>query len=214
VSRAPQTPDPTEAGCRLFLISPPRLVATAFAERLEAALSVGGVAGFLLRLEAGEPSSLNDAAARLRAVCAARAVAFLVQAEVERALELAADGVHLVDVRAVAPARAMLGRERLLGVSCGASRHLAMVAGEAGADYIAFGDPGRPPDTEVVELIRWWSELFVLPCLAESYNDAATCGLLARAGADFVGVSRSVWEHPDGAAAGVTAMRRAIAGPW
>ncbi len=208
-----ETPGPSEAGCRLFLISPPRLVAATFAERLDAALASGEVAGFLLRLEASEHGSLAEAAARLRAVCAARAVAFLIQAEVERALELAADGVHVVDAQAVATARAALGPERLLGVSCGASRHSAMVAGEAGADYIAFGDPGRPPDAETIELIRWWSGLFVLPCLAESDNDAGTCGRLARAGADFVGVSRAVWEHPVGAAEGITAMRLAIASP-
>jgi thiamine-phosphate pyrophosphorylase len=212
VSGDSDTRGPGGAGCRLFLISPPRLVAATFADRLDAALAIGEVAGFLLRLEASERSSLNEAAARLRPVCAARAVAFLIQAEVERALELAADGVHLVDVRAAAAARATLGTERLLGVSCGASRHLAMVAGEAGADYIAFADPGRPPDAEIIELIRWWSDLFVLPCLVESDNDAGPCGQLARAGADFVGVSRAVWEHPDGAAEGITAMRLAIAG--
>ena len=213
MSHDSETLGPGEAGCRLFLISPPRLVAATFAERLDAALAPGEVAGFLLRLEGSEHASLAEAAARLRAVCAARAVAFLIQAEVERALELAADGVHLVDARAVAAARATLGPERLLGVSCGASRHLAMVAGEAGADYIAFGDPGRPPDAETIELIRWWSGLFVLPCLAESDNDAGTSGRLARAGADFVGVSRAVWEHPVGVAEGITAMRLAIASP-
>jgi thiamine-phosphate pyrophosphorylase len=87
-----------------------------------------------------------------------------------------------------------------------------MVAGDAGADYIAFGDPGRPPTAEVHELVAWWSELFVLPSLAEGAFDAAGCGRAARAGADFVGVRDAVWQHPDGPAAGVRAIREAIAG--
>jgi thiamine-phosphate pyrophosphorylase len=87
-----------------------------------------------------------------------------------------------------------------------------MVAGDAGADYIAFGDPGRPPTAEVHELVAWWSELFVLPCLAEGAASLADCAALASAGADFIAVSALVWQDARGPAASVAELRRAIAG--
>ena len=152
------------------------------------------------------------AAARLRPLCAAQPVAFLLQNEVELALEIGADGVHLGAPEAVAAARAALGPERILGCSCGSSRHAAMVAGEAGADYIAFGDPERAPTAEIRELIAWWSELFVLPCLAESAAGFADCRALAAAGADLIGVGALVWEDERGPAASIADLRRAIAG--
>jgi thiamine-phosphate pyrophosphorylase len=86
-----------------------------------------------------------------------------------------------------------------------------MVAGDAGADYIAFGDPERPPTVELGELIAWWSELFVLPCLVESAASLTDCRTLARAGADFIGVAAIVWQDPRGPAEGIADLRRAIA---
>ncbi|MGH6916808.1 MAG: thiamine phosphate synthase, partial [Geminicoccaceae bacterium] len=88
--------------------------------------------------------------------------------------------------------------------------HSAMLAGDDGADYIAFGEVGRPPQPPLLELIAWWNELFVLPCLAEGAFDGGSLGAVARA--DFIGVSDEVWRHPDGAAAGVRAVREAIWG--
>jgi thiamine-phosphate pyrophosphorylase len=215
VSRAPEALDPAAAGCQLLLISPPALDPAAFAPELDAALAAGGSAAFLLRLANSEREEIVRAAAQLQPVCGARGVAFLLQDDVDLALELGADGVHLGAAGPVAAARAALGAERILGASCGRSREAAVVAGEAGADYIAFGAPGRPPDAPpdaaVVELVEWWSELFVLPCLIDGDTALADCPALARAGADFIGVSGSVWQHPAGAAAAVADLRRAIA---
>jgi thiamine-phosphate pyrophosphorylase len=87
-----------------------------------------------------------------------------------------------------------------------------MLAGEDGADYIAFGEIGRPPQMPLLELIAWWSELFVLPCLAEGAFDAGNVAAVARAGADFIGVGDAVWRHPDGAAAGMRMVRQAMTG--
>jgi thiamine-phosphate pyrophosphorylase len=210
VSAAGQTLDTSEAGCQLLLISPQRLDPDPFARQLADALSQGGVAGFLLRLEP-DATSLRTACAALLPVCAEHGVALILQDDLGLALELGADGLHLGGgARKLEAARTALGRKRILGVSCGGSRHLAMVAGEQGADYIAFGDPGEPPDPELVELVRWWSELFVLPCLAEADITAETCVPLVGAGTDFIAGTRAVWEHPEGPAQGVLALRRAI----
>jgi thiamine-phosphate pyrophosphorylase len=210
VSAAGQTLDAGEAGCQLLLISPQRLKADPFARQLADALAQGGVAGFLLRLQA-DATATRAAAAVLAPVCAEHGVALILQDDLELVLELGADGLHLGGgARKLEAARATLGRERILGVSCGASRHLAMVAGEHGADYIAFGDPGEPPGPELVELIGWWSELFVLPCLAEADITAETCAPLVVAGTDFIAGTRAVWQHPRGPAEGVRALRQAI----
>jgi thiamine-phosphate pyrophosphorylase len=210
VSRAEETLDKGEAGCQLLLISPKRLEPEPFSGQLANALAQGGVAGFLLRLEAGA-TAIRAAAAALAPVCAEHAVAFIVQDDLELALELGADGLHLSGgTRQLAAARAALGPERILGVSCGVSRHGAMLAGEQGADYIAFGVPGEPPDPGVVELVRWWSELFVLPCLAEADITTETCPPLVGAGADFIAGMDAVWQHPNGPAQGVLALRQVI----
>ena len=202
--------DSGEAGCQLLLISPPHLEPDPFARQLADALLQGGVAGFLLRLQAGA-TAIRAAAAALAPVCAEHGVALILQDDLELALELGADGLHLGSgASKLEAARAALGRERILGVSCGTSRHLAMVAGEQGADYIAFGDPGEPPDPELVELIGWWSEVFVLPCLAEADITTETCVPLVGAGADFIAGARAVWQHPKGPAQGVRALQRAI----
>ncbi len=216
MSRAPEALDPARVGCQLLLISPPVLEPAAFAPELDAALAAGGSAAFLLRLASPERAAIAAAAADLRAVCAARGVAFLLQDGVDLALELGADGVHLGTPKGVAAARAALGPERILGASCGGSRDAAVVAGEAGADYIAFGAPDRlpdaPPGAAVVELIEWWSGLFVLPCLVDGDTALEDCRPLALAGADFIGVSRAVWRHPAGPARAILDLQRAIAG--
>jgi thiamine-phosphate pyrophosphorylase len=212
VSRARATSEPGAPGCRLLLISPPALHPARFGRQLAAALAAGGSAGFLLRLAPAERDAVIAAATRLRPLCGSHNIAFLLQDEVELALEFGADGVHLGAPEAVAGARAALGPERILGCSCGSSRHAAMVAGEAGADYIAFGDPERAPTGETRELIAWWSELSVLPCLAESASGLADCRALAKAGADLVGVGALLWQDERGPAAAVAELRRAIAG--
>jgi thiamine-phosphate pyrophosphorylase len=204
---AKATGEATGAGCELYLISPAEVDAARFAPELEAALAAGGAVAFRLRLTHKPHGVAHD----LRQICANR-VAFLVQDDLDLALSLGADGVHLGDPARVREARARLGPDRLLGASCGHSRHAAMLAGDDGADYIAFGEVGLPPQPPLLELIAWWHELFVLPCLGEGAFDGGSLGSVARAGADFIGVSDEVWRHPDGVVAGMRGTRQAITG--
>jgi thiamine-phosphate pyrophosphorylase len=214
VSRADQAVDPAKAGCQLLLFGPPRYQPARLTEQLDAALAVRGIAGFVLSVDpAGEPpGSLAARLAPVRAVCRERGIALLVRDHIGLALEIGADGVHFGGGAAeVAARRAALGRDRILGVSCGASRDAAMVAGEAGADYVGFGDLGQPPSRELYELLGWWSELFVLPCLAEAAITVEDCAALARAGADFVAAGAGVWTDPASASAMVRRLRDALA---
>jgi len=213
MSRQDETIDAAAAGRQLLLLGPPRLDPASFAAELDAALAVGGIAGFLLDLDAigGPAGDAARLAGGLRALCADHAVAFLLRDQVAAALEVGADGVHLGPGAAdVAASRAALGAERILGVSCGRSRDAAMVAGEAGADYVAFGRLEETAGQEVYDLLEWWSGLFVLPCLAEVAATEDDCARLARAGADFVAAGGAVWGHPDGAAAAVRRLREAL----
>jgi len=209
VSAGPETLDPAEAGCQLYLLSPPRLDPDAFAAELDAALVAGGIAGFLLHLPEADADAVARAAAALLPVCRGRGVACFLADDVEAALALGADGVHLLAPEDTAAARARLGAERILGASCGGSRHVAMEAGEAGADYVAFGEPDGAVDEALLEMVAWWSELFVLPQLALGRIDAAAVGSLVRAGADFLGAGEVVWRHPGGPRAGVEMLRDA-----
>ena len=116
-----------------------------------------------------------------------------------------------------AQARSVLGKKLMLGVTCHGSRDLAMEAGQAGADYVAFGaffpsTTKEPPAMAEMELLRWWSELMELPCVAIGGITPANCGPLVKAGADFLAVSASVWTHPEGPAVAVRAFEAAIAG--
>jgi thiamine-phosphate pyrophosphorylase len=151
------------------------------------------------------------AAERLQPVCAAHQVAFLLADDLALAREIFADGIQLGGAADVAAARQALGKERVIGAACRASRDAAMVAGDAGADYIAFGEPDGPLSDELGELIEWWSWMCVLPCLAEGDLELADCAALARRGADLMGVSRLIWQHPGGPAAAVSELGAALA---
>jgi thiamine-phosphate pyrophosphorylase len=142
----------------------------------------------------------------LQAICAAREVAFIVNDSIALAKRLKADGVHLGqkdgDPR---EAREALGRDAQIGVTCHASRHLAMDAGDAGADYVAFGAffPSETKDTEhraEPELLTWWQNLFEIPCVAIGGITPENCGPLVKAGADFLAVSGAVWNGDEVAA--------------
>ena len=101
------------------------------------------------------------------------------------------DGVHLADGEAIADARRILGRSALIGVDCALSRHAAMVAGEAGADYVLFGSLDLAPPGAVSDLVRWWRELFVLPCAAAGRYSPDSARAMATAGADFIATSEA-----------------------
>jgi thiamine-phosphate pyrophosphorylase len=203
--------------CRLYLITPPAIEPAAFAADLEAALSGGDVACLQLRLKSADDSEVLSAAARLKPVCQAANVALLINDRPDLALEAGADGVHVGQEDATyAEARRLLGPDRIVGVTCHDSRHLALEAAEAGADYVAFGaffeTTTKVPKTRTdPEILRWWSETLEVPCVAIGGITAENAPVLVEAGADFLAVASGVWNHPDGPAAAVAAFNRVFA---
>ena len=184
--------------CSLYLISPLE-VGGDFPARLERALDAGPVAAFQFRVKDVDQHEAARLAAPLQEICRARDVAFVVNDSVALAKRIKADGVHLGqgdgDPR---EAREELGREVQIGVTCHASRHLAMEAGDAGADYVAFGAffPSTTKQSEHkpdLDLLRWWSNLFEIPCVAIGGITPDNAPALIEAGADFLAVSGAVW---------------------
>ncbi len=203
------------ADCQLYLISPLD-VGGAFPERLARALDAGPVAAFQFRVKGIDEHAAATLAEPLQRICADREVAFIVNDSIALARRLGADGVHLGQGDGeVADARARLGRDAQIGVTCHNSRHLAMDAGEAGADYVAFG-AFFPTVTKQVEhhaepeLLEWWQSIFELPCVAIGGITPENCGPLVQAGADFLAVAGAVWGGDEVAA--VKAFHAAIAG--
>ena len=203
--------------CRLYLITPPEFDPAAFAPSLEAALAAGDVAALQLRLKPADETAIRDASAILQPICARAGVAFVLNDRADLARAVGADGVHVGATDGdAATARRLVGPDLQLGVSCYDSRDLALRAGEASADYVAFGAffPSPTKDTEIradLELLSWWSEMMELPVVAIGGITPANCAPLVRAGADFLAVISAVWSHADGPAAGVRAMNEAIA---
>ncbi len=184
--------------CQLYLISPLD-VSGDFPRRLESALDAGPVAAFQFRVKGVDQHQAARLAEPLLAICRARDVAFIVNDSIALAKRLGADGVHLgQDDGTVREARDALGREAQVGVTCHASRHLAMEAGEAGADYVAFGSffPSATKASEhrpELELLTWWQGLMEIPCVAIGGITPENCAPLIEAGADFLAVSGAVW---------------------
>lgn len=193
--------------CQLYLISPLE-VGGDFPDRLDRALQAGkGLAtAFQFRVKDVDEHEAARLAAPLQEICAAHDVAFIVNDSISLAKRLKADGVHLGQSDGgVKDARERLGRDAQIGVTCHASRHLAMEAGEAGADYVAFGAffPSTTKTTEhraETELLTWWQSLFELPCVAIGGITPANCAPLAEAGADFLAVSAAVWDGDEATA--------------
>ncbi len=203
-------------GCRLYLITPPAFDPLPFADLMAMALDAGDVACVQLRLKDVDDDALRRAIDALRPVAQSRGVAFLINDRPDLAVAHGCDGAHVgQDDTPAAVARKILG-DLQLGVTCHTSRDLAFEAGEAGADYVAFGAffPTTTKDTKFLaepEILAWWHEMMELPCVAIGGIDAQNCAPLVQAGADFLAVVGAVWNHPDGPAAGVRAMCSAIA---
>ena len=201
----------TTPTCQLYLISPLD-VGGDFPAKLEEALSAAPVAAFQFRVKDVDQHEAAQLAAPLQAICAEHDVAFIVNDDMALAKRIGADGVHLGqgdgDPR---EARRLLGPDAQIGVTCHASRHLAMDAGEAGADYVAFG-AFFPTATKAVEhraepdILSWWQGLFELPCVAIGGITPGNGRALVEAGADFLAVSGAVWANPEGPAAAVRAF--------
>lgn len=200
--------------CQLYLISPLD-VSGAFPERLSRALEAGPVAAFQFRVKGLDEHEAARLAAPLQTICAEREVAFIVNDSVSLAKRIKADGVHLGQGDGtVAEARERLGRDAQIGVTCHASRHLAMEAGDAGADYVAFGAffPTTTKQTDHVattDLLEWWQGLMEIPCVAIGGITPGNCQPLVSAGADFLAVSGAVWNGDEAAA--VAAFQQALA---
>lgn len=204
------------AACRLYLVTPPALEPAAFAPLLTEALDAGDVACVQLRLKDCSDDDIRRACDLLRPIAQEREVAFILNDHPRLARETGCDGVHVGQTDTpYRDARKILGNDAIVGVTCHDSRHLAMLAGEEGADYVAFG-AFFPTATKTAEyqaepeLLRWWSELMEVPCVAIGGITADNCAPLVTAGADFLAVVNAVWGHAQGPAAGVRALNAAI----
>ena len=216
------------AKTQLYLISPLD-VGGDFPARLERALAAGArrhgdlVTAFQFRVKG--PNGIGDSheaallAEPLQAICAAHDVAFIVNDSVSLAKRLKADGVHLGQGDgSPREAREELGREAQIGVTCHASRHMAMEAGEAGADYVAFGafypsttkEKGADAEVPDLELLQWWASIFEIPCVAIGGITPDNCKPLIEAGADVLAVSGAVWGGDEVAA--IEAFAKAMRG--
>ena len=191
--------------CQLYVISPLD-VGGGFPDRLARALDAGPVAAFQFRVKDVDQHSAARLAEPLQRICADREVAFIVNDSVSLAKRLGADGVHLGQEDGDArEARVVLGPEVQIGVTCHDSRHLAMEAGEAGADYVAFG-AFYPTGTKTVQhrpepvILSWWSALFELPSVAIGGITPDNAAPLIAAGADFVAASHAIWGGDEAAA--------------
>jgi thiamine-phosphate pyrophosphorylase len=189
--------------CRLYLISPPKLSAANFLSPLREALKGGDVASFQLRLKHVSDDEIRRTVDLLRPAVQAHGTAFILNDRPDLAAELGCDGVHVGQEDAsYGEARAALPNG-IVGVTCHDSRHLAMEAADAGADYIAFGAffPTKTKEAKTsadIDLLSWWSEIMVVPVVAIGGITIANAPPLIEAGADFLAVSSGVWEHPDG----------------
>lgn len=213
-----------DPACLLYLITPPAIEINTFARDLAAALEAGPVGALQLRLKDTDDDTIRRAAAALLPIVHAHRVPLIMNDRPDLAIETGCDGVHVGQTDAsYEDARQAVGNSapdksgsRIVGVTCHASRHLAMEAADAGADYVAFG-AFFPTGTKTVKhhaevgLIEWWSDLMVVPCVAIGGITVDNCAPLVAAGADFLAVVSGVWSHPKGPAAAVGAFNTVIA---
>lgn len=194
---------PSNNPCGLYLISPPE-IDEHFVKRLEKAFDGGEVSAFQLRLKGINEHAIARLAEPLQKLCADRDVAFIINDSVSLAKRLGADGVHLGQGDGdAAEARVILGPSAQIGVTCHNSRHLAMLAGEKGADYVAFGAFYPTTSKEVryyarPEILSWWATLFELPSVAIGGITTENVTPLVKAGADFVAVCAGIWKATEG----------------
>ena len=204
--------------CRLYLITPPAIAdVDAFARDLEAALEAGDVAALQIRLKRQEDATVEAVTRRLLPIAQPRGCAVIMNDRPDLARDLGCDGVHVGQGDAsYAEARRTVGRDGIVGVTCHDSRHLAMEASEAGADYVAFGaffhtatkDAPTRADPEILAI---WQETMQTPCVAIGGITPENCTALVAAGADFLAVSAGVWAADCGPAEAVRRFGRAIA---
>ncbi|MHB8529984.1 MAG: thiamine phosphate synthase [Caulobacteraceae bacterium] len=204
--------------CRLYLITPPAIAdLEEFADEVARVLREADVAALQVRLKPANEGRIAETVERVRPILAGHGVALILNDRPDLAAALDCDGVHIGQADgSVAAARRVIGPGRILGVSCQASRHLAMEAAETGADYVAFG-AFYPTATKQStsradpEMLSIWQECTQIPCVAIGGITPENCRPLVAAGADFLAVSAGVWGHPDGSVAGARALCAKIA---
>jgi thiamine-phosphate pyrophosphorylase len=203
--------------CRLYLITPPKLEPRAFADDLRRALDAGDVATLQLRLKDVDDDAIKRATDILKPIAQSHDVAFLMNDRPDLARAYDCDGVHVgQDDALYAEARSLVGKDRIVGVTCHDSRELAFEAGEAGADYVAFGaffptETKQPKAKADLELLQWWAETMTVPVVAIGGITVENAKPLVEAGADFLAVSVGVWAHAEGPAAAVRAFNTLFA---
>jgi thiamine-phosphate pyrophosphorylase len=217
--------NPPRPSPQLYLFTPLLGDAASFARDLDAALDAADIATVLLRLEPGDERTLINRAKTIAAIVQRRDIALLLDGYPEIVVHAGADGAHLTGIEALIAALGSLKPERIAGAGGLRSRHDAMLAAEAGADYAMFGEPpayppphpgkgreeaGRPPFDALLERVTWWAELFQPPCIAytASLDEVAP---LAQAGADFVALGDWIWTHAQGPAAAVASAAASLA---
>jgi thiamine-phosphate pyrophosphorylase len=207
----PRRPDP-----RLYVVSPEVAEAAGFADTLAAALAGADVAAVLLRLAARDERSLINIAKALAPLIQNTGAAVLIAGHPDIVARVGADGAHLTGIDAFIAAQAALQPERIAGCGGLATRHDAMLAAEAGADYVLFGEPDeaghRPSFEAVAERVSWWAEIFEPPCVgfAATLDEVA---MLAAAGADFVAVGDCIFTDSRGPAAALADAAQRLALP-
>lgn len=207
----------SDPACRLYLITPARLQPGDFAKPLAQALDGGDVACVQLRLKEASDDQIRAASDLLMPLCHERGVSFILNDRPDLAAELGCDGVHVGQEDApYGQARSLVGRDRIVGVTCHDSQDLAVVAAEAGADYVAYGaffatTTKQAKSQAGLDLLTWWQEVMTVPVVAIGGITVENCPALVGAGADFLAVAAGVWDYPDGPGAAVTAFNRVFA---
>ncbi len=190
---------------QLYLITPAEIDPAEFGDILAKTLDGAPVACIRLALATHDEDMLTRAADALRDVAHARDIPLVIDDHFLLAARLGLDGVHLNDgARRVRKARAELGADAIVGAFCNASRHEGLNAGEAGADYVAFGPVGATTlgdgSQAQLDLFDWWSQMIEIPVVAEGALDAASVGALAPH-TDFFAIGEEIWRQNDPAEA-------------
>lgn len=201
----------------LYLLTPPKIDLAVFPDRLKSVLDTGTIDCLQLRLKDVSDDEIRKAIDAILPLCADRDIPLILNDRPDIAKKSGADGVHVGEEDAsYDEARAIMGEEHIVGVSCYDSRHRAMELGEKGADYVAFGafypTQTKEAKTSVTpEIIEIWTTFTTVPCVAIGGITADNLGPIVEAGADFIAVTGGVWNHPDGPEAGAKAIKAAIA---
>lgn len=203
--------------CKLYLITPPTIDLSLFAESLSRVFDAGAIACLQLRLKHYADDDVLRAAEKLMPICHRNNTSFVINDRPDLAKHAGADGVHIGQKDAsYADARSCLGDQSIVGITCHDSRHLALVAAEAGADYVAFG-AFFPTDTKQAKtianigILKWWSEIIEVPCVAIGGITTLNCLPIVQAGADFIALMSGIWNHPEGPTTAVNEFTEIIA---